>query len=72
MVRHQTIGVHFAPKLSFPFLERTEIIEIIVIPGKNNLAVMAPLDNMVRVIGENETGLSRHDQLISQWGSGVK
>jgi hypothetical protein len=61
MVGHQTIGVHLAPKLSFPLLECIEIIEVIVIPSKNGLAIMTSLDDMVRVIWENETGLSRHD-----------
>lgn len=60
MIGHQTIGVHLATKLGFPFLERVEIIEVIVIPGKDDLTVMPPLDDMVRAIWENETGLSRH------------
>lgn len=60
MVGHETIGVHLAIKLSFPFLERIEVIEVIIIPGKDDLTVMPPLDDMVRAIWENETGLSRH------------
>jgi len=72
MVRHQAIGVHLAPELNFPFLVRIEIIEVIVIPGKDGLAVMAPLDYVVRAIRENETGLSGHDQRLPQRISGVK
>jgi hypothetical protein len=53
MVGHQAIGVNLALKPSFPFLQRLEIKEIIVVPGENNLSVVTALNDVVRGVGED-------------------
>jgi len=47
MVAHQAIGIHLAAELGFPQPEIVEIIEIILITGKDYLPVMTSLDYMM-------------------------
>jgi hypothetical protein len=60
MICHQAIRIYLAIKRGLPLLEIVEIIEIVVVTRKHRLAIMAALDNMMRAVGKDESGLSRH------------
>lgn len=62
MVSHQAVRVYLAVKFSLPMLERVEVITIVVGGGKNRLPIMPPLDDMVRAMREEDSGLSGHDE----------
>ena len=47
MICHQAVSIYFTAQCSFPLAEIIEIIEVIVISGKNYLTVMAALDNVM-------------------------
>jgi len=60
MVGHQAIGVDLATQFLLPFPEIFQIIGIVIIAGKNTLAVMITLDHEVVTVGKNEKSVVRH------------
>ncbi|MDP3013044.1 MAG: hypothetical protein Q8M92_02295 [Candidatus Subteraquimicrobiales bacterium] len=56
----QAIGEDITAELGFPLPEIFKVIGVIVIPGKNHLSVMATLDDMMRAIGKDNAGVTRH------------
>ena len=60
MVRHQTGGIEAAAQLLFPFPQILKVILVIVVVGKNDLAIMPALDHMMRNIGENDPSGTQH------------
>ena len=49
MITHQTIGVNPAPMLLFSPKKTVDIEFVILVTEKNRLAIVPPLDDMVRV-----------------------
>lgn len=64
VIGHEAVSVELAAKFAFPLFEVVEIIEIVVIASENGLAVMAPLDDMVRAVRKDQSGVSRHEKRL--------
>ncbi len=60
MVGHQTVGVDTTAQLFFPFPQSIEGVLIIVIICKHHLAIMPPVNHMMREVRENDSGGTGH------------
>ena len=63
MVGHQTQGIDLHPVVGFPGLEGIEVIEVVGVLGKDDLTIVSALDDMMRVMGHDQAGVSRHTGL---------
>jgi len=61
MIGHQAIGMNFTFKLFFETLKITDVVLEIFVVSKNSLPIMAPLDYVMRTVGNNDTSFSWHD-----------
>lgn len=59
-------------QLAFPLLEIFKVISVVFIPGKNQLPVITPLDDVIWHIVRLKTGVSRHVKNIRIAGESQK
>lgn len=63
MVGHENVGVNVAASLVGVLAQPVEIKAVIVIRIKAGLAVVASLDDVLRDVGQNQAGATRHGVL---------
>jgi hypothetical protein len=59
VMAHETIGIHLAGQGRFPFLQDLSIVGVVVVGPEDNLLVVAPLDDVVRLVRHHHAPLSR-------------
>jgi hypothetical protein len=62
MVGHQHIGVHPHAMQSGRLAQCVEVAAPVLVVDKHRLPVVAPLQQVVERIGQDESGLAGHDQ----------
>jgi len=60
MVGHETEGIDLTIEGLFKFSEIIEVIEAIILSSKDGLSVVAALNDMVRIIGQNNSCCAWH------------
>jgi len=58
MVRHQAECINFAFIEIFPFSQVIKIVTIVIVQGKNRLAIMATLDDVMGIVRYDDSGCS--------------
>ena len=64
MIGHQAECVNFTFQLFFPLRQIVEVVKVIIVTGKNGLPVMATLDNVVGIVGNDGTCGSGHADFL--------
>jgi len=64
MVRHQAVDIDLDAKGLLQLTQIRQVSLVIFVGGEHDLAVMASLDYMVRVVRYNETAHPRHNDLL--------
>jgi len=69
MVRHQAIGPDIDGIPIRALLQEGEIVAIVVIRSKDILLIVAPLDDMMGVAGDNTAGQAGHGDRLPPVGA---
>jgi hypothetical protein len=67
MVGHQTKRIHFALKGFFELGQVIEVVKVVILTGKNCLAIVPTLNDMVRIIGQDYAGFSWHAGRVARF-----
>jgi hypothetical protein len=65
MVCHQAIRVQFATQLRFEFEEVFEVVKVVVINSKDRATVMTTVDDVVGIIGNDESADTWHEKVMA-------
>ncbi len=60
MIGHETKRVDLYPLVGFPHLKGLQVIGGVVLPSKDHLAVVPPLDDRVETLWQDQSCVSRH------------
>jgi hypothetical protein len=60
VIRHKAIGMDFHAEFLAEFAKRREICRPIALREKDDLTIVAALDDMMWVAGSNDSAVSRH------------
>jgi hypothetical protein len=56
MVGHEAESKNLAVQRLFPFCQIIQVIAVVIITGKDRLMIVATVNDVVRVVGHDDTG----------------